>query len=127
MSGMNIFFSQTSARMVQLLREIAGSGLIMQPSEKDLANPEFRPYIEKYMRGKDVDVAYKARLLRLAHDLAVSSFGMRQELYEYWHGGDPNRNRINLLRSYDQGEMIERIKALLATPLAHGSMALETR
>jgi 4-hydroxyphenylacetate 3-monooxygenase oxygenase component len=122
MSGMNIFFSQTSARMVQLLREIAGSGLIMQPSEKDLAHPEFRPYLEKYMRGKDVEVAYKARLFRLAHDLAVSSFGMRQELYEYWHGGDPNRNRINLLRSYDQSGMVKRIKQLLARPLAHGEM-----
>jgi 4-hydroxyphenylacetate 3-monooxygenase oxygenase component len=120
MSGLNIFFSQTSARMVQLLREIAGSGLIMQPSEQDLANPEFRPYIEKYMRGKGVEVAYKARLLRLAHDLAVSSFGMRQELYEYWHGGDPNRNRINLLRGYDQSDMIQRIKTLLSRPLAHG-------
>jgi 4-hydroxyphenylacetate 3-monooxygenase len=120
MSGMNIFFSQTSARMVQLLREIAGSGLIMQPSEKDLAHPEFRPYLEKYMRGKGVDVEYKARLFRLAHDLAVSSFGMRQELYEYWHGGDPNRNRINLLRSYDQHDIIGRIKALVAKPLAHG-------
>jgi 4-hydroxyphenylacetate 3-monooxygenase len=117
MSGMNIFFSQTSARMVQLLREIAGSGLIMQPSEQDLANPEFRPYLEKYMRGKDTEVVYKARLLRLAHDLAVSSFGMRQELYEYWHGGDPNRNRINLLHGYDQSQIIERIKAWLAKPL----------
>jgi aromatic ring hydroxylase len=122
MSGMNIFFSQVSARMVQLLREIAGSGLIMQPSEKDLANPEFRPYLDKYMRGKDVDVASKARLLRLAHDLAVSSFGMRQELYEYWHGGDPNRNRINLLRSYDQSDVMHRIKTLLSKSLAHGEM-----
>jgi 4-hydroxyphenylacetate 3-monooxygenase len=127
MSGMNIFFAQTSARMVQLLREIAGSGLIMQPSEKDLAHPEFRPYLDKYMRGKDVDVAYKARLLRVAHDLAVSSFGMRQELYEYWHGGDPNRNRINLLRSYDQRDMIDRIKQLLSKPLAHGAMPPQTR
>jgi 4-hydroxyphenylacetate 3-monooxygenase len=123
MSGMNIFFSQTSARMVQLLREIAGSGLIMQPSEQDLANPEIRPYLDKYMRGKDVDVAYKAHLLRLAHDLAVSSFGMRQELYEYWHGGDPNRNRINLLRSYDQGDIMARVKRLVAKPLAHESIA----
>jgi 4-hydroxyphenylacetate 3-monooxygenase oxygenase component len=120
MSGMNIFFAQTSARMVQLLREIAGSGLIMQPSENDLAHPELRPYLETYMRGKGVDVTYKARLLRLAHDLAVSSFGMRQELYEYWHGGDPNRNRINLLRSYDQGEVMRRIRGLLSTPLASG-------
>ena len=127
MSGMNIFFTQTSARMVQLLREIAGAGLIMQPSERDLENPEFGPYLDRYMRGKDVDAAYKARLLRLAHDLAVSSFGMRQELYEYWHGGDPNRNRINVLRSHDQRDMLERIKTLLAKPLAHGSMPPGTR
>jgi 4-hydroxyphenylacetate 3-monooxygenase len=74
-----------------------------------------------------VDVTYKARLLRLAHDLAVSSFGMRQELYEYWHGGDPNRNRINLLRSYDQQDIRERITALISKPLAHGSVPPDPR
>ena len=71
------------------------------------------------MRGKDVDVEYKSRLYRLAHDLAVSSFGMRQEVYEYWHGGDPNRNRINLLRGYDQSDIMDRIKALESKPLLH--------
>ena len=120
LTGMNIYFAQTSARMVQLLREIAGSGLIMQPSENDLANPELRPYLDRYMRGKDVGVEYKSRLYRLAHDLAVSSFGMRQEVYEYWHGGDPNRNRINLLNRYDQDEIISGIKDVLSKPLPHG-------
>jgi aromatic ring hydroxylase len=117
---MNIYFAQTSARMVELLREISGSGMIMQPSENDLANPEFRTYLGRYMRGKGVDVEYKSRLYRLAHDLAVSSFGMRQEVYEYWHGGDPNRNRINLLGSYDQGDITERIKDLISRPLSGG-------
>ena len=56
MSGLNIYFAQTSARMVELLREIAGSGMIMQPSENDLANPEFRPYLDRYMPGRGVDV-----------------------------------------------------------------------
>lgn len=116
-SGMNIYFAQTSARMVELLREISGSGMIMQPSEADLANPEFRPYLDRYMPGRGVGVEYKSRLFRLAHDLAASSFGMRQEIYEYWHGGDPNRNRINLLRTYDQTGITERIKALIAEPL----------
>ena len=120
LSGMNIFFAQTSARMVQLLREVSGSGLIMQPSEADLANAEIRPYLDRYMRGKGVDVEYKSRLYRFAHDLAVSSFGMRQEIYEYWHGGDPNRNRINLLRRYDQDDIISRIKGTLSKPLPHG-------
>ena len=120
MSGMNIFFAQMSSRMVQLLREISGSGLVMQPSENDLANPELRRYLDKYMRGKDVDVEYKSRLYRLAHDLSVSSFGMRQEVYEYWHGGDPNRNRINLLRGYDQSDVVDRIKEMVSKPLATG-------
>ena len=118
-AGMNIFFSQTSARMVQLLREICGSGLIMQPSENDLTNPELRPYLERYMRGKGVDVDYKSRLYRLATDLALSSFGMRQEVYEYWHAGDPNRNRINLMRTFNQTDITERIQELLAQPLPH--------
>ena len=119
MTGMNIYFAQTSARMVQILREVSGSGLIMQPSENDLANPELRPYLDRYMRGKGVDAEYKSRLYRLAHDLAVSSSGMRQEVYEYWHGGDPNRNRINLLRGFNQSETRARIEDLISRPLPH--------
>ena len=116
-SGMNIYFTQVSARMVELLREISGSGMVMQPSEADLSNPEFRPYLDRYMPGKGVGVEYKSRLFRLAHDLAASSFGMRQEIYEYWHGGDPNRNRINLLRTFDQKDITARIKDLVSRPL----------
>lgn len=120
--GMHIWFATTSQRMVEILREIAGSGIIMQPGEGDLANPEMRPFLEKYMRGKGVDVAYKSRLFRLAHELIASSFGMRQEIYEHWHGGDPNRNRINLLRTFDQREMMQRIKELCSEPLSHGEV-----
>ena len=118
--GLHIWFAQISGRMVELMREICGSGIIMQPSERDLANPELRKYLDRYMRGKDVDVEYKSRLFRLAHDLAASSFGMRQDIYEYWHGGDPNRNRINLLRSFDQTAMRGKIEDLLSRPLPHG-------
>jgi 4-hydroxyphenylacetate 3-monooxygenase/anthranilate 3-monooxygenase (FAD)/4-hydroxyphenylacetate 3-monooxygenase len=118
----HIWFAQVSGRMAELLREICASGIIMQPSENDLASPEIRPYLDRYMRGKDVDVEYKARLFRLAHDLAASSFGLRQDIYEYWHGGDPNRNRINLLRTFDQGAMRARIREMLSRPLPHGSV-----
>jgi aromatic ring hydroxylase len=119
---MHIWFAQISGRMVELLREICASGIIMQPSEDDLASPDIRPYLDKYMRGKGVDVEYKARLFRLAHDLAASSFGLRQDIYEYWHGGDPARNRINLLRSFNQDAMRGRIKEMLSKPLPHGEV-----
>jgi aromatic ring hydroxylase len=118
--GLHIWFAQISGRMTELLREICGSGIIMQPSERDLATPELRKHLDRYMRGRGVDVEYKSRLFRLAHDLAASSFGMRQDIYEYWHGGDPNRNRINLMKSYDQSRMKGRIKEMLSKPLPHG-------
>jgi 4-hydroxyphenylacetate 3-monooxygenase len=117
-----VWLAQTTWRMTELLREICGSGIVMQPSENDLANPELRPFLEQFMRGKDVGVEYKSRLFRVAHDLAMSSFGMRQDIYEYWHGGDPSRNRINLLRSYDQNDIKEMIKDLISKPLPHGDV-----
>jgi hypothetical protein len=47
---------------------------------------------------------------------------MRQDIYEYWHGGDPNRNRINLLRGYDQSSITTRVKDLCSQPLPHGEV-----
>jgi 4-hydroxyphenylacetate 3-monooxygenase len=117
-----VWMAQTTWRMTDLLREICGSGIVMQPSENDLANPELRPSLERFMRGKDVDVEYKSRLFRFAHDLAMSSFGMRQDIYEYWHAGDPSRNRINLLRAYDQSDITARIKEMCSKPLPHGDV-----
>jgi aromatic ring hydroxylase len=125
MAGMGpvaVWMAQTTWRMSELLREICGSGIVMQPSENDLASPELRPYLEQFMRGKDVDVEYKSRLFRVAHDLVMSSFGMRQDIYEYWHAGDPSRNRINLLRAYNQDDMKGLIKDLIAKPLPHGEV-----
>jgi hypothetical protein len=38
-------------------------------------------------------------------DLAAAAFGLRQEIYEYGHGGDSNRDHTNLLRSVDEEVM----------------------
>jgi aromatic ring hydroxylase len=117
-----VWMAQTTWHMTDLLREICGSGIVMQPSENDLASPELRPSLERFMRGKDVDVEYKSRLFRFAHDLSMSSFGMRQDIYEYWHAGDPSRNRINLLRAYDQSDIKSMVQDMCSRPLPHGEV-----
>ncbi len=40
---LHIWFTQVSGRMVELMREICASGIIMQPSENDLASPRSVP------------------------------------------------------------------------------------
>jgi len=114
--GLFTYAAQISGRVAQILREIGGSGLIMQPSEADLANPELRPYLERYMRGADVSVDYKSRLMRLGFDLTISSFANRQELYEYWHGGDPTRNRTNIYLRHDRSRVVDRLRRLISEP-----------
>jgi 4-hydroxyphenylacetate 3-monooxygenase len=112
-----IFAAQITPRMLEILREIGASGLIMQPSEADLANPELRPFLDRYMRGRTIGVAEKSRLFRLAWDLVGDSSGTRQDLYERWHRGDIVRNRNNLYLRYDRSRIVERIRQLISEPL----------
>jgi aromatic ring hydroxylase len=89
----------------------------MQPSERDLAHPDLRPFLERYMRGRNIGVDEKSRLFRLAWDLAADGFGTRQEIYEYWHRGDITRNKTNLYLGYDRRDIVNQLRELVATPL----------
>ncbi len=115
--ALSSFAAQVSPRLIEIVREIGASGLIMQPNEADLANPELRPYIERYMHGHNIGVEQKSRLFRLAWDLAGDSSGSRQDLYERWHRGDIARNRMNLYLNYDRSEIVERIRTMISLPL----------
>lgn len=115
--GLGFWSAEISGRVVEIVRRIGASGLIMQPAEADLAHPELRPLLEKYMRGHEIGVDEKSRLFRIAWDLVGSGFGSRQELYEYLHRGDPGAGRTRLLRTYDRSEVDARIRALVSAPL----------
>jgi 4-hydroxyphenylacetate 3-monooxygenase len=117
-AAFSIFAAQISPRLLEIVRDLGASGLIMQPSEADLANPELRPYLERYMHGHNIGAAEKARLFRLAWDLAGDSSGSRQELYERWHRGDIVRNRNNLYLRYDRSRIVERLRQLISKPLS---------
>lgn len=115
--GLAYWSADISSRVVEITRQIGASGLIMQPSEADLAAPELRPYLETYMRGHDIGVDEKSRLFRIAWDLVGSGFGSRQELYEYLHRGDPGAGRTRLWRFYDRSDVDARIRDLIGSPL----------
>lgn len=115
--ALGIWEAQTSARIAEIARQIGASGLVMQPSEADLASEELRPLLDRYMRGAGIGVAEKSRIFRMAWDLLCDGFGARQELYEYLHRGDIARNRINLYKRYDQSDVHGRIAALIGDPL----------
>lgn len=113
-----IWSAEVASRAVQIVRSIGQSGVLMQPTERDLAHPELRPLLDRYMHGRGIGVEEKSRLFRLAWDLTADSFAQRQDLYEVVHRGDVARNRINLFRRHDQSATVERLRALISAPLA---------
>ena len=90
---------QCQVRAIQVIRELAGSGLIMTPGEKDFANPEIAGYLEKYLRGKDTGARDRVQLFKLAWDLIGEQFGSRQLQYEWFYAGDPYFTRGRFYRS----------------------------
>ncbi|MCK8677611.1 4-hydroxyphenylacetate 3-hydroxylase family protein [Streptomyces lichenis] len=108
-----VWSAEVAGEAVGIVRRIGASGLLMQPTEKDLAHPRLRPHLDRYMRGRGVDADYKSRLFRLAWELTGDGFGQRQDLYEYVHRGDLTRNRINVFKRYDNSEARARLTGLL--------------
>ncbi|WP_322886810.1 4-hydroxyphenylacetate 3-hydroxylase N-terminal domain-containing protein (plasmid) [Sinorhizobium medicae] len=113
--ALSCFAAQIAPRLQEILRRIGASGLIMQPSEADLRQSALRPFLDRYMRGKAVNVVEKSRLFRLAWDLVGDGSAVRQDLYERWHRGDVARNRTNLFLTFDQTSTVERMLDVIRT------------
>jgi len=93
--------------IARLAQDIAGGLLVTLPSEKDLANPEIGPYLEKYLRGvEQYTTEERCRMLRLMENLTLGP-GATAYLTESMHGaGSPQAQRIMLARLADlEGRM----------------------
>lgn len=100
-------------RLVEILRLVTSSGLIMIPTGADLDGP-MAPQIRKYLASAGGDAELRVRLMRLAWDMSISSFGGRQAHYEHFFFGDPVRMKMALYGVYDRSAHVERVMAFLA-------------
>lgn len=99
-------------RMIEIIQLLGASGLVMTPTEADFYSP-IAPDLRKYLRGKNVSAEEKAKLFKLAWDLAGEAFGSRQVLYERFYSGDPIRNLAGLYLMTDKTPYIDKVKQLL--------------
>jgi 4-hydroxyphenylacetate 3-monooxygenase len=95
-----------------ILKQIGASGLMAIPPEGILDSPA-RQDVDKYYQAKLLDAKERIRLFKLAWDVAGSSFGGRQDLYERFFFGDPVRMASAYYAWYDKEPYKERVKELL--------------
>jgi len=95
-----------------VLKQVGASGLMAIPPEEVL-DSNVRVDVDRYYQAKTADAHERIRLFKLAWDLAGSSFGGRQDLYERFFFGDPVRMASAFYSWYNKEPYKERVRELL--------------
>ena len=114
MRAIRLLGIQMYERMLEITRILAGGGFFQAPTEADMNNPEIRPYIDKFMRGREGFAAEeRLRIFKLAWDITGEAFGMRAQQYVHFHGGDPIRLMAGIYLSYPKDELLKNVDRAL--------------
>jgi 4-hydroxyphenylacetate 3-monooxygenase len=94
--------SEIYPKMLNLIRELAGGGMIQLPSSvEDFNNPVIRADVERYIQSPDHSAEERVKLMKLAWDLVGSEFAGRHDQYEKFYAGAPFVVKMNMYRNYD--------------------------
>ena len=89
-------------RMIRHIHDIAGGSILTEPHPGDLANPETRQYIDKYMRTMaGVDGEYRTRLFYALRDITASEWSGHFQAAAILGGGGLFAQRVVAPRHYD--------------------------
>ena len=88
---------------------LGSSSLMALPAEKDF-EAAIGPDVEKYLATDSATGWQRARIFHLAWDVACSSFGGRQVLYERSSSAAiPVRNAMMAYQSYNKDAAVQRV------------------
>jgi aromatic ring hydroxylase len=90
LSTTRTLFPQLYPRLVEILQLLGSSGLVMTPNYSELSS-ERAADVQRYYQAAGLQADIRIPLFRLAWEVACSSFGGRQALYERFFSGDPWR------------------------------------
>ena len=107
-----IFSIEGYPRMLQMIRELCGSGILMSPSETDMNNSEVGAQIRRFFVGENERTQECFRMLKLAWEYACDSFGSRQLLFEMYNVASLATNKQRLVNSYDLSPFVHLAKEL---------------
>jgi 4-hydroxybutyryl-CoA dehydratase/vinylacetyl-CoA-Delta-isomerase len=110
------------SEMITLIHDIAGGSILTAPMPGDIANPETRQYIDKYMRTKpEIDGEYRTRLFHAARDLTVSSHAGHFHVATLMGGGGLFAQKLVATMHYD----LPHAKALAQEAIGCSPMAID--
>ena len=94
--------SEIYPRMLNIVRELCGGGLIQLPSSvADFQNEDIAQTLETYIQSPGTPAVERVKLLKLAWDLLGSEFASRHVQYEMFYAGAPFVVKMRMFQNYD--------------------------
>ncbi|MBT2584900.1 4-hydroxyphenylacetate 3-hydroxylase family protein [Arthrobacter sp. ISL-95] len=82
--------SETYPRVISILRDLVGGGVLQLPSSiADMTSNVTRPDMERYVQSPGVASEERVKLFKLAWDIIGSEFAGRHQQYEMFYAGAP--------------------------------------
>jgi aromatic ring hydroxylase len=98
-------------RVMQLLRDLSGQGMISRFSKAQFDHPEIGARLEEFLPGTGVSARDKNRLFNLVWDLTCSSHAMRVALFENVNALPPSAIRSEIFQSYPRSEWTDFVRS----------------
>jgi 4-hydroxyphenylacetate 3-monooxygenase len=99
-------------KILQRLREICGSSLLLAPGEHDRNNPEIGHLIKTFLMGQDPRTTDRYKMMKLAWDYIADSFGGRQLLFEQYNAQTSPFNKGLVTAHYNFDSVVEVAKKI---------------
>jgi 4-hydroxyphenylacetate 3-monooxygenase len=110
-----VLTQQLYPKFLNTLRDLAGGGMIMQPSSyRDFGNPEIAGYIELTQQSPVAGAYDKVKFYKLAWDAVGSEFASRHQQYEMFYAGATFVTKAHSYRTYDWGRATDLVDRVLA-------------
>jgi 4-hydroxyphenylacetate 3-monooxygenase len=101
-------FMTAYPRMAEILQMLGSSSLMALPTEADMTGP-LAGHIDQYLATDGSSARDRVKLFHLAWDIACSSFGNRQVLYERFFASDPLTRARALASMYPKQQVTDRV------------------
>lgn len=109
--------SELNARMIEIIRELSGAGMITLPSSiADFDSHETKGDITRYFRSASSEAKERIAVMRMAWDFIGSEFGNRHQQYEKFYGGASFLVKQNVHRNFDYARSLKMVEDALNLP-----------
>ena len=101
------------SRFVEIVQTLAAGGFFYAPSEADLQNPELRPYIDRYVRGRAGISGGARRPVQAGVGRHRGELRPAHGPYVRYYSGDPIRLTAGFYAQYDKAPLLDLVERAL--------------